>query len=258
VRNASPRRPARGGPRVPFDAVLFDLDGTLVDTAPDIADALNAALRDHGLPPVAEGWVRNRIGNGTRELIAQVLRGKQEGVLAESLLDSFHTHYAAHCGRRGHLYPDAGTTLTTLRNAGIRLALLTNKEARFAEFVLRVHGLDGAFDARACGDTLSVKKPDAAVARHCLKTLGVTAKRALLVGDSAIDVETARNAGIRAWAVSYGYNGGRPIAEADPDRIIASLSELLPPLAARVAELAPDYSPRASSSSLYLRSNPRN
>jgi phosphoglycolate phosphatase len=244
-------RPARRA-RLPFDAVLFDLDGTLVDTAPDIADAVNAALNDHGLPPVTEDWVRDRIGNGTRTLLHQALGSDSVDTL-EGLLESFRRHYVVHCGRRGRLYPGAGATLTTLRNAGIRLALITNKEARFADFVLTVHGLDADFDVRVCGDTLPAKKPDASIVRHCLKALRARRPRALLVGDSEIDVRTARNGGIPVWAVSYGYNHGRPIASAQPDRVIASLSELLEPLAPAVAALAPAYSPRASSSSRYLR-----
>jgi phosphoglycolate phosphatase len=244
--------------RLPFEAVLFDLDGTLVDTCPDIADALNAALNDHGAPAVTEPWVRHRIGNGTRALLREALAGEPGRATLESLLESFGHRYATHCGRRGHLYPEAAAVLTTLRNVGVKLALVTNKETSFAEFVLSVHGLDDAFDLRVCGDTLRVKKPDASVVHHCLVTLGVSRSAALLVGDSEIDVRTARNGGIATWAVSYGYNRGRPIAAAHPDRVIASLGELLPPLAPAVVALAPDYSPRASSSSLYLRRTPRN
>ena len=247
-------KPRRRDAALPFDLVLFDLDGTLVDTAPDIADAVNASLSEHGLPTVAEDWVRHRIGHGTRALLQQALAADAAAETLESLLGSFQRHYASHCGRRGRLFSDAAVTLTTLRNTGVKLALLTNKEQRFALFVLKVHGLDTAFDLVICGDTLPSKKPDAALVRHALKALGVRKARALLVGDSEIDVRTARNGGIAIWAVSYGYNQGRDIAGASPDRVIASLSELLQPLAAA----APAYSPRASSSSRYLRSSPRN
>jgi phosphoglycolate phosphatase len=235
ARKSSPRPRARPRPmgerlppsprRLPFDLVLFDLDGTLVDTAPDISDALNAALRDHGLPPVAESWVRDRIGNGTRTLAAQALGGKDGGTLDE-LLGTFHKHYAAHCGRRGRLYQDAAGSLALLRRAGVKLALLTNKEERFAQFVIQVHGLDGDFDLLVCGDTLPVKKPDAAVVKHALAYFDVTPSRALLVGDSDIDVRCARNAGIAVWAVPYGYNQGAPIAASRPDRIIRNLRVL--------------------------------
>lgn len=244
-------------PRAPFGAVLFDLDGTLVDTAPDIADTLNAALAGEGFAPMGERWVRNHIGQGTAELVRQALAGDATPERVERMLEAFHRLYAAQCGRRGRLFPGAAATLATLRNTGVKLALLTNKESRFAEFVLRVHGLDTAFDTRVCGDTLPVKKPDGAVVRHCLKQLRVTPRRALLVGDSAVDVRTARNGGVPAWAVSYGYNQEQPIEDARPDRVIASLTELLPPVAPAVVAIA-GYSPRASSSSRYFRSNPRN
>jgi len=231
----SARRAARAGRR-PFDAVLFDLDGTLVDTAPDIADALNAALADEGLRAVAGRWVRNRIGNGTRELCRQALAADATPERLERILQHFHRHYAAHCGRRGRLFPEAAATLATLRDAGVKLALLTNKESRFAHFVLSVHGIDGAFDACVYGDTLAVKKPDGAVVAHALRQLRVTRPRALLVGDSDIDVRTARNAGVAIWAVDYGYNQERPIAASNPDRVIDSLAALrAAPAAVRVA-----------------------
>lgn len=261
-------------PRAPFGAVLFDLDGTLVDTAPDIADAVNLVLEQRGLPRVPPAWVRDRIGFGSRALLERTYQAAAGAALAatragrtrvaakaaptEELIEEFAEQYAQRCGRRGRLFPGAAAMLATLRNTGVKLALLTNKETRFAEFVLRVHGLDTAFDVRVCGDTLPVKKPDGAVVRHCLKLLRVAPRRALLVGDSAIDVRTARNGGVAVWAVNYGYNQERPIDDAKPDRVIAALAELLPPVAPALEALAAGYSPRASSSSRYFRSNPRN
>ena len=221
----------------PWDAVLFDLDGTLIDTAPDIADAVNGVRADCGLPPVPESWVRERIGNGARQLLVQAdLTGQ---------LENFADYYAQCCGRRGRLYPYAASTLDELRRAGVKLALLTNKEQRFARLVLEVHRLDHAFDVQICGDTLSARKPDPLPVAYALAMLDVPASQALLVGDSRIDVQCARNAGIAVWAVGYGY--GRCAELAQVDRIIGSL-----------AEVADAYAPRASSNNLYLRSNPLN
>lgn len=252
-------------PDAPYDLVLFDLDGTLVNTAPDIADALNEVLVARGGKPRSLRWVRDRIGHGSRALVgaalAATVRGKTiaaEAAPTDEVLDAFARHYAQRCGKRGRLYPGAASVLTTLRNAGVKVALLTNKEERFVRFILEVHGIGGAFDCRVCGDTLPAKKPDALPVRHCLERFGVDAARALLVGDSAVDVQTARNAGIAVWCVDYGYNAGRPIAEAAPDRIVGRLREVLEPFAERIAARAGTQPPRASSSSLYFRSNPRN
>ena len=258
-----------------YDAVLFDLDGTLVDTAPDIADAVNMVLDQRSLRRLPEAWVRDRIGHGSRALLAQAHAAsvgaasaatgvRRPSVAAKAapttdeLLEDFAHHYAQRCGRRGRLYPDVARVLSSLRSAGAKLALLTNKEQRFARFLLEVHGLDGAFDLEICGDSLPAKKPDPLPVQHCLKVFHVSAPRTLLVGDSAIDVETARHAGVAVWAVSYGYNQGQPIGRTRPDRVIGRLAEVLEPFAGRIAERTGRYSPRASSSSLYLRSNPRN
>lgn len=213
--------------------VLFDLDGTLVDTAPDIADAVNAVLRARELPALPEGWVRDRIGNGARALMARAyaearrLAGGRGAVATpHALEDDFALRYAACCGQRGMRYPGAMFVLERLRDAGIHRALVTNKERRFTELVLSMHGLRGAFDVEVCGDTLPAQKPDPLPALHCLEKLRVSPAAAVLVGDSDGDVQCAHNAGVAAWAVSYGYNGGKPVALAGPDRLLGSLDEV--------------------------------
>jgi len=238
-----------------FELVLFDLDGTLVDTAPDIADALNRVLELRKLPAMPEAWVRSRIGHGSRQLLAQswaeatrLVSGDEAPAPLAELVEEFGRHYVDCCGRRGRIFPGARTALAQLRRAAVKLALLTNKERRFAQLVLDAHGLAGDFDLEICGDTLAAKKPDPLPVRHALRHFGVPAARALLVGDSDIDVRTGRAAGIAVWGVSYGYGSGPALERAGPDRIIGSLAQVR----------AGAYSPRASSSSLYLRSSPRN
>ncbi|GAB4478626.1 MAG: phosphoglycolate phosphatase [Burkholderiaceae bacterium] len=217
-----------------FDLVLFDLDGTLIDTAPEIADAVNALLAGERLPRVDEALVRDGIGHGTRELLRAALAesvraaaiAPERAPALDALMPAFDRHYLAHCGKRSRVFDAVEPTLDALRHAGVRTAVVTNKEERYAYAVLDAHRLRDYLDLVICGDTLAAKKPDPLPVAHCLHRFNVAAQRALLVGDSEIDVATARAAGIRVWAVPYGYNRGRPIASAGPDRIIDSIAEV--------------------------------
>lgn len=219
-----------------YDLILFDLDGTLIETAPEIADAVNDTLLQFGYAPASQQQITDWIGHGTRELLIQALaqathasaeavRGSAQFATLEA---AFGEHYMRRCGSRSQLYPQVRATLTALRAAGVRLALVTNKEARYTQAVLDAHQLDAAFDRVVCGDTLAVKKPDPAGIESCLQQFGVAPERALFVGDSSIDVATARNAGIAVWALPYGYNMGQTIAASAPDRVIADVGALLP------------------------------
>ena len=218
-----------------FDLIMFDLDGTLVETAPEICDAVNDTLRRFDLPDVSQQQVNDWIGHGTRELLIQALASSSmtrvEVVrVSESfplIAAEFDIHYQARCGTRSHLYPQVRETLTALRARGVKLAVVTNKEGRFTGTVLNVHSLQGLLDDVVSGDTLPTKKPDPAGIFHCLAQFGVPAHRALFVGDSSIDVATARNAGVAVWALPYGYNMGQPIESCAPDRVIADCSVLL-------------------------------
>jgi len=220
----------------PYDLILFDLDGTLIETAPEIADAVNDTLLQFGHAPASQQQITDWIGHGTRELLIQALaqathttaeavRGSAQFATIEA---AFGEHYMHRCGSRSQLYPQVRATLTALRAAGVRLALVTNKEARYTQAVLAAHQLDQAFDRVVCGDTLAVRKPNPAGIESCLQQFGVAPERALFVGDSSIDVATARNAGIAVWVLPYGYNMGQPIAASAPDRVIVDVSALLP------------------------------
>jgi phosphoglycolate phosphatase len=217
-----------------FDLVMFDLDGTLVDTAGEISDSVNDVLATLRLPPVTEAQVRGWIGQGTRELLvragAQAAGLDQSAVrddpTLESMLEMYARFHQKRCGSRSQLYPQVETTLSALRRRDVALALVSNRERRFAEAVLRAHGLGHYFDPVVTGDSLAVRKPDARVVEHCLRLHRVPPGRALLVGDSAVDVATARNAGVACWAVPYGY-GGTPVEDAMPDRLIPDISAVL-------------------------------
>jgi len=215
---------------VSYDLISFDLDGTLVDTADEIAEAANRALNAHGIPRRPASEITNLIGAGTRELMLKLLQrcfleqpGLAGRVRAEDVLASMDEHYAATTGTSAVPYSGCRDTLAKLKIAGVRLACVTNKEYRHAQRVLEVSKLDGFFDLLIGGDSLAEKKPHPSVLRYVARTLGADIARMAHLGDSATDVAAARNAGVAAWVVPYGYNAGVPITEARPDRIFDSL-----------------------------------
>jgi phosphoglycolate phosphatase len=218
-----------------FDLVMFDLDGTLVETAPEIMDATNDTLRRFDLPEVTQQQVNDWIGHGTRELLIQALAysGKtpveviRVSVSLNLIAQEFDKHYQARCGTRSQLYPQVRETLVALRARGVKTAVVTNKEGRYTATVLDAHQLTPLLDCVVSGDTLPTKKPNPAGIDHCLAQFGVTKDRALFVGDSSIDVATARNGGVAVWALPYGYNMGASIESCNPDRVIADCSSLL-------------------------------
>lgn len=221
--------------RPAFQLVMFDLDGTLVETAPEICDAVNDTLQHFGLPAVTQAQVAGWIGHGTRELLIQALSHSGQGSAAQVrasdrlglIAAEFDTHYHRRCGTRSQLYPQVRECLTALRQRGVKLAVVTNKEGRFTTAVLHAHQLLPLLDCVVSGDTLPTKKPDPAGIHQCLAQFGLAPTQALFVGDSRIDIATARNAGVAVWALPYGYNMGQPIEDCAPDRVIADCSLLL-------------------------------
>ena len=218
-----------------FDLILFDLDGTLVETAPEIMDAVNDTLARFEMPPVSQQQVNDWIGHGTLALLVQAVADRSgtpvEEVRASDLLRQmvpiYDGFYQLRCGTRSHLYPYVREVLNTLRAQGVKLAVVTNKEGRYTKVVMDVHELAPLFDAVVSGDTFPAKKPNPAGVAHCLAQFGVAPERTLFVGDSSIDAATARNAGVPVWLLPYGYNMGQPIEACAPDRVIADFSSLL-------------------------------
>lgn len=217
-----------------FDLIMFDLDGTLIETAPEICDAVNDTLTRVGMETVTQDCVDRWIGHGTRELLIQALAfvGKttveivRAGDYLPMILAEFDRNYQRRCGTRSHLYPNVREVLQQLRDDGVKLAVVTNKEGRYTRTVLDSHQLASMFDRVVSGDTLPTKKPDPAGIVSCLDEFHVHRARALFVGDSSIDVATARNAAVQVWALPYGYNMGEPIEACKPDRVIADFSAL--------------------------------
>ena len=212
--------------------ILFDLDGTLMETAPDIADAINDTLQRLGHPSADEDLVRGWIGDGARALLDKaLLHAGAPAASSAAAWPGFADDYARRCGGRSWVHAGVRPMLRRLRQQGLQLVLLTNKEAVFAQRLLHLHGLDGSFELVVAGDSLPVKKPDPGVVHHALHHLGCTADQALLVGDSTTDVRTARAAGINVWLVRHGYPQGSLSGADAPDGFIEHFDQFMPAVA---------------------------
>ncbi len=199
---------------MPGFLLLFDLDGTLVDTLPDLHSALNEALRERGRPPLSPSEVMRMIGDGAAALVARALEASGlDGREAASVLPRFLELYEARSTRLSRPYPHVRDTLEALRSRGYATAVCTNKPQRAAEAVLSNLKLAQFFDAVAGGDRFPEKKPDP---RHLLRVvalLGAEARRAAMVGDNENDASAARAAGFPVLLMRYGY------AQTDPETL---------------------------------------
>lgn len=216
---------------LPISAIVLDLDGTLLHSAPELAEAANRMLRDMGRPPASQELLMSYIGNGIHWLVKRALTGEMHAepdkALFEAALPDFEKHYNEVL-RLSEAFPGVMTGLDAMRQAGFRLGCITNKSARFTEPLLESSGLAPYFDIAVSGDTLPEKKPHPLPVQHCAQFFGVAPERLLMIGDSKNDVLAARAAGSPVFVVPYGYNHGRPVKELDADAVIADLSGALP------------------------------
>ena len=211
-----------------FDAYLFDLDGTLVDTAPDINAALNHSLRLAGLGAVDEALTRHWVGHGSRVLIAQALQHHHVSEIdIDSLLEPFLAYYQANLSTDSVVYPGVTDTLKALRERGAKLAVVTNKLTQLSVPLLEGIGLAPLFDLIVCGDTAAAPKPDPAPVQFCLDHFAVAAANTLFVGDSETDVNAARAAGVPVVCVRDGYNHGVDVTTLPVSGVIDKFGELL-------------------------------
>lgn len=209
-------------------AALFDLDGTLLDTAPDLAMAANAMRIELGMPPLREDIVATFVGRGMENLVRRVLAGSLLGSEEPTQdisgpLACFRRHYHAVNGDRARIFEGTLEGLQTLRADGIQLAVLTNKPTEFTVPLLEQTGLRGFFSVIVCGDTCEQKKPHPMPVLHACSLLGVEAAKAVVIGDSVNDAMAARAAGCPVLVVPYGYNEGRDVTTLDVDGIVSDI-----------------------------------
>ncbi|MEN8257110.1 MAG: phosphoglycolate phosphatase [Thermodesulfobacteriota bacterium] len=210
--------------------VICDLDGTLVDSVPDLAFCVDEMLDQIDLSPAGEAKVRQWVGNGVERLVQRALLGEMEGEpdanLFSRALPVFLELYADNISQRSRLFPGVEQGLNWLAERKINLACVTNKAERYTTPLLKNLGICHRFGIVLSGDSLSEKKPSGLPLLHAAKHFGLQPENCLMVGDSISDVKAARAAGIAVVCLSYGYNHGMDIRTAEPDAVIDSLAEL--------------------------------
>ena len=211
--------------------MMFDLDGTLVDSVPDLTFAVDEMLKDLGRPIAGLEKVKNWVGNGAAMLVKRALSQQMvpmaiDEALYQTASDLFFQHYQQVNGRKSVLYPKVSETLVQLRETIPYLALITNKPEQFTQPLLDHHGLP-RFDVVICGDTLAKRKPDPEPVIHCLNFLGCKATESVMVGDSLSDIKAAQGAGVPVICVEYGYNQGEDLSAYKPNKLIQNFGQLV-------------------------------
>ena len=210
--------------------ILIDVDGTLVDSVPDLAFCVNEMMKRLGMPEHSESDIRNWVGNGVERLTRRALIGQLDGEPDETLFRKaypiFLELYAENTSTRSVLYPGIREGLNRLRDAGYVLGSVTNKASQFTVPLLKDLGIYDDFAVVVAGDTLDKKKPDPAPLLYAAERMGVHPADCLMIGDSINDVTAARAAGFQIVCMPYGYNHGNDIRDANPDAVIDSLAHL--------------------------------
>lgn len=208
-----------------LQSVTFDLDGTLVDSIPDLAAACHAMLTELGQPPRTDADIHRFVGKGMAVLVERCLTwdAAPQAALLEAGIAAFRRHYAEVNGRDSTVYPGVMAGLEAFRSRGLRLGVVTNKPAAFTAPLLERMGLADYFQVVVSGDTLPFKKPRPEPLLHACALLGAAPDFNLHVGDSVNDIQAARAAGCPVLCVPYGYNEGRPLDSADCDALVSDL-----------------------------------
>jgi len=215
--------------RIKAKAILFDLDGTLLDTIADLTEAANLMLAELGRPPLSQARVHNFVGRGINDLVHRCLAESSEPSTAEigAARELFRSHYVRVNGQTTQPYPGVPDVLATLAARGMKMAVVTNKSGIFTLPLLQQFDLERYFGAFVYGDTLPVKKPDPAVIHHACGLLGAKPEESLMIGDSINDSAAARAAGVPVLLVKYGYSEGMPVDDIDCDGLLTSMHQVL-------------------------------
>ncbi len=210
--------------------ILIDVDGTLVDSVPDLAFCVDEMMKAIGREPWGEEKVRDWVGNGVERLVRRALVGQLEGEPDDADFEKaypiFLDLYAKNTSKRSTLYPGVQEGLDYLKEQGYPLGCVTNKAEQFTLPLLQDLGIYDYFGIVVAGDTLPQKKPDPTPLLYAAEFFGAEPKRCLMIGDSVSDVKAARAAGFSIVCMSYGYNHGEDIRDYHPDTVIDSMAEL--------------------------------
>ncbi len=212
------------------EMILIDVDGTLVDSVPDLAYCVDEMMQRLSRPAHGEAKVRDWVGNGVERLVRRALIGQLDGEPDEADFERayplFLELYAVNTSQRSSLYPGVREGLDYLKQQSYRLGCVTNKASQFTLPLLRDLGIHDEFEIIIAGDTLPRKKPDPLPLLHAAETLGVKPANAMMIGDSQSDVKAARAAGFQIVCMSYGYNHGEDIRHYQPDAVLDSMIEI--------------------------------
>jgi len=208
--------------------ICFDLDGTLVNSVPDLRLALNAMLDEFQLPHCQDEQIKTWVGNGLPKLVERALTYvDNKNVTQQNALSCFEKHYQHYLNSASCLYDNVAETLHALKTRGYQTALVTNKAEQFLPDLLQHFKINDCFDLILGGDTLAKNKPDPMQVNFALAHFSVDKSQAVMVGDSKNDILAGKNAGLLSIALTYGYNYGEPVSRLNPDYIIDQFNELL-------------------------------
>jgi len=208
-----------------MDLVIFDLDGTLIDSKLDLAHAANATRGHMGMPPLAHERVYSYVGNGAPVLIRRVLGPDATEAQVEEALEFFLEYYRDHMLDYTVLYPGVGEALGRLREAGVRMAVLTNKPVRISRAIVDGLGVGGHFHQVYGGNSFDFKKPHPIGVETLMKECAAARERTMMVGDSSVDIQTARNAGVKSCGVTYGFQP-ETLQTVPPDLLVDRMEDL--------------------------------